>query len=130
MYCTNCGCEVEENQKYCFNCGEEIVRTKTDNLCVLCGRHIKYGEEICEQCKKDYEVPTKTESEKEILVKNKEKQEGVLSIILAFLFPAIGLLLGIIFCIKNNDKSKPFLAIVISIFSFWINWYFLYQHLV
>lgn len=104
------------------------------SYCILCGKPSLNGKEVCGKCKIDYQIPDEKcnkdykkyeiEKEKDDLRKRKENQEGTIAIIFSFLFPLIGLIFGIVFCCKNDDKSKPILAIIISILFIWLIWYF------
>lgn len=132
--CPECGKEISNKSDKCIFCGYPIEHENIKDLsrnCILCGKPIEAGQEVCCECKNAYDIPnydTLQRDEYNKMVRDKENLNGLAAIIMALIIPIVGLIMGIVFMIKNNDKSKPFLAIVISIVAFFINWYFIYEH--
>lgn len=128
--CPECGKEISDKSEKCIYCGyplENKVIKKPSSRCILCGTPIEYGQEICSQCMVDYDIPK--EKEHYSMIRKRENDDGIVAIVLAIIIPIVGFIMGIIFIIRNDDKSKPFLAIILSIVSFYANWYFMYHYL-
>ncbi len=132
--CPECGKEISDKSDKCIYCGCPIEHKNVKVLeknCILCGKPIEAGQEVCYECKLAYDIPsyeTSQRNEYYKMMRDKENFNGIVSIIMALIVPIVGFIMGIVFMIKNNDKSKPFLAIIISVVSFFINWYYLYEH--
>lgn len=86
-----------------------------ERKCILCGKKIPIGD-VCEKCKKEYEIPSEKEEERKSL-KQDEKEE-IIAIAFSVLIPIVGFILGICFTVKNERKTLPIISIVVSFVMF------------
>ncbi|MBQ9265600.1 MAG: zinc-ribbon domain-containing protein [Bacilli bacterium] len=91
MFCSNCGKEISNKDKYCPYCGCEISQNEKD------------GSESSDLQQK--EVMQTPEQEKRV-----DKTVGVLSLVFAFVFPLVGLIISICGLVKYKDKENKSLC--------------------
>ena len=101
--CPECNHEISDKAEKCPNCGFPIPKI---SHCRLCGKEISVGQEVCEKCKKDYEIPNINETEKK-KKKSKHSTLGLISAIIcgvAVLVP-LPVFLSFIMCISAMIMS-------------------------
>lgn len=93
MFCSKCGKEISDKDKYCPYCGCEISQNE------------KSGNESSDlQQKEAIQTPVQE--------KRVDKTIGVLSLVFAFIFPLVGLIISIIGLVKYKDKENKSLCTV------------------
>lgn len=91
MFCSKCGKEISDKDKYCPYCGCEISQNE------------KSGNESSDlQQKEVTQTPVQ-----EIRA---DRTVGVLSLVFAFIFPLVGLIISIIGLVKYKDKENKSLC--------------------
>ena len=101
--CPECGKEISDKAGKCPNCGYPFQQI---NHCKLCGKEIETGQEVCEKCMKDYDIPNINETEKK-KKKAKHSTLGLISAIIcgvAVLVP-LPVFLSFIMCISAMIMS-------------------------
>ena len=111
--CQECGKEISDKATSCPNCGCPVLKY---NNCILCGSLTANEDNVCDKCKKDYEITTGKISE-ESMIDNEaiEKTKANTALITSIVLPPVGFILGIIYSITLKNKTKPILSIFISI---------------
>lgn len=95
--CPECNHEISDKAEKCPNCGFPIPKI---SHCRLCGKEISVGQEVCEKCKKDYEIPESKEIDNK-KTKAKHSTLGLISAIIcgvAVLLP-LPMALSFIMCL-------------------------------
>ena len=122
-YCKNCGATIEDGALSCVYCGTKInINNSNVERCHKCGKEIKPGALFCPNCGAKKEELANDNSSN---LTDTGYILGIISIICAFFFPFIGLLLGAIGMFnsktsagKNISKIGFYLSLVFVIFIF------------
>lgn len=111
--CQECGKEISDKATSCPNCGCPVLK---NNNCILCGSLTSNEDNVCDKCKKDYEINTGKISEESMIDNDAiENTKANTALITSIVLPPVGFVLGIIYSITLKNKTKPILAIFISI---------------
>ncbi len=103
--------------------------------CLLCGNESDNGKNVCSRCERDYEITNEQMnnfnsgiSDNGIDKKSQESTKGTVAIVSAFFIPLLGFVLGIIYASTLEEKTKPAIAIVVSVLVMIFNISFLLQY--
>lgn len=111
--CQECGKEISDKATSCPNCGCPVLK---NNNCILCGSLTSNEDNVCDKCKKDYEITTGKISEESMIDNDAiENTKANTALITSIVLPPVGFVLGIIYSITLKNKTKPILSIFISI---------------
>ena len=50
MFCTNCGTEIKDDDKFCTKCGTPNEMKPKEVFCTKCGTKLDKGEKFCGEC--------------------------------------------------------------------------------
>lgn len=73
MYCSHCGQEVNDNDRFCSACGEKVIRPRRN--CPNCGSTIGENDYVCSHC--GYQLPVEVKHQ---IVQKSRTVAGVLGI--------------------------------------------------
>lgn len=118
MFCSKCGAELNDSQKFCHSCGAEVITRK----CIRCGKPLPYGSQFCSNCgeivpdnspshtpnwpydviRKDQEEKRKREAEEK-----KRKAKKRIRYILIMIIAIILLFFGCVMIAPMEDTAVP-----------------------
>lgn len=110
--CSHCGIQVDDNVTTCPSCGYLIATVREQQappayseraggkFCSHCGRQINIAAVVCPYCGCPVETAAPAQDRP-----SESNSMGIASIILAFLMPLVGLILGIV-GLKNSADPR------------------------
>ena len=79
MFCTNCGTEIKDDDKFCTKCGTPNEMEPKEVFCTKCGTKLDKGEKFCGECgTKVEEEAVKAEVFSSVLETPKEKTNNII----------------------------------------------------
>lgn len=112
-YCNSCGANIPDGSQNCPYCGSNVSSNRNQRFCNKCGNIINNGSSFCSVCGNKVDNQASN-----VNIDDGSKLLGILSIIAAFFFPIIGLILGAIGmnAAKNpSDKSLCRIGFILSL---------------
>lgn len=101
--CHECGKQISDKATSCPNCGYPVLQK---NNCILCGSLTTNEDNVCDKCKKDYEVPKTTgiADARPVQQTKKKKGNGCLLSIIAVV--VVFLLIFLVPSPKENENEN------------------------
>jgi len=126
--CPHCGKMIPIDGEYCHLCGKNLEGKTLENLnndvkkCPYCAEEIKADAIVCRFCNRDLRPNSRPVSQHKVISKPKNQNLSGGDVLVAFLLPIVGLIIAVIYLLKQESRERGFSLIAVSLIM-WAVWW-------